>query len=173
MPYKRCDRNVKTLENIDSLCSKKISGDTRNNWVEMLFVTKKRYRNFRKQTHIDTCQQRFNELESLGFEFGEFGFADNHVHFQVNIPKKYSVETTEIILKSETSKHMFKMHPGFRKRYPKGAFWSGYEHYQSIGLKNFQESTQYLRDQQNHHQIKVINDRQRTLDVLPPSGDAA
>jgi len=161
------------MKNVSSGSSKKISGDTRNNWIEMLFVTKKRFRNFRKQTHIDTCQKRFKELESLGFEFGEFGFADNHVHFQVDIPKKYSIETTEIILKSETSKQMFRKHPGFRKRYPKGAFWSGYEHYQSIGLKNFQDSTQYLRDQQSHHQIKVINDRQQTLNVFPPSGDAA
>jgi REP element-mobilizing transposase RayT len=162
-----------SMKNIDSVGSKKISGDTRNNWVEMLFVTKKRYRNFRRQTRIDTCQQRFKELEYLGFEFGEFGFADNHVHFQVNIPKKYSVETTEIILKSETSKRMFRMYPGFRKRYPKGAFWSGYEHYQSIGFKNFEQSTQYLQEQQRHHQVKIIDDRQQTLDVFLPSGDAA
>ena len=134
----------------------------------MLFVTKKRYRCFRKQTHIDTCKHRLKELESLGFEF-----ADNHVHFQVNIPKKYSLEEAEIILKSETAKRMFKTHPGFRKRYPKGAFWSGYEHYQSIGLKNFEESTQYLRDQQKHHHVNIIDDRQQTFDIFPPTGDPA
>ena len=57
----------------------------------MLFVTKKRYKCFRKQSHIDTCITVSGELEHLGFEFGEFGLARNHVHFQVNIPKKYSV----------------------------------------------------------------------------------
>ena len=98
-----------TFKNVRSDSTKKISGDTRNNWIEMLFITKKRFRCFRKQTHIDTCKQRLKELESLGFEFGEFGFADNHVHFQVNIPKRYSVEETEIILKSETATY-------FRKR---------------------------------------------------------
>jgi len=46
-------------------------------------------------------------LEYLGFEFGEFGFAVNHVYFQVNIPKKVSIEDIEIILKSETSKKDF------------------------------------------------------------------
>jgi REP element-mobilizing transposase RayT len=106
-----------------------------------LFITKKRYRCFRKQLHIETCTERFRELEHLGFEFGEFGFAVNHVHFQVNIPKKYSIEDTKIILKSEVSKRMFERHPGFRKRYPKGAFWSGYEHYQSTGLRNLEEAT--------------------------------
>jgi len=151
------------METINSVGSKKISGDTRNNWVTMLFVTKKRYKYFRKQSHIDTCRKRFRELESLGFEFGEFGFAGNHVHFQVNIPKKYSIEDTEIILKSETSKRMFIQHPGFRKRYPKNAFWSGYEHYQSTGLRNLEESTDYLRRQQEHHNIKIIDDRQQQL----------
>jgi len=72
-----------------------------------MFVTKKRCRCFRKQSHIETCKERFRELEYLGFEFGEFGFAVNHVYFQVNIPKKVSIEDIEIILKSETSKKDF------------------------------------------------------------------
>jgi len=71
--------------------SKKISGNTRNNWVTMMFVTHKRYNCFKKQLHIDTCIGAFRELEQFGFEFGEFGFAWNHVHLQVNIPKRYSV----------------------------------------------------------------------------------
>ncbi len=151
------------MKNVSSVSSKKISGDTRSNWVTMVFVTKKRYMCFRKLSHIETCKKRFKELESLGFEFGEFGFAGNHVHFQVNIPKKYSIETAEIILKSETSKYMFEKHPGFRKRYPKGAFWSGYEHYQSTGLRSLEESTEYLHRQQEHHHIKIVDDRQQVL----------
>ena len=71
-----------------SVSSKKISGDTRNNWVTMMFVTHQRYKCFKKQEHIDTCISAFRELERFGFEFSEFGFAWNHVHFQVNIPKK-------------------------------------------------------------------------------------
>ena len=70
-------------------------------------------------------------------------------------------------------KRMFERHPGFRKRYPKGAFWSGYEHYQSMGVRNLEESTDYLRRQQQHHGFKVVDDRQQTLQVFPPSGDAA
>ena len=57
------------------------------------------------------------ELESLGFEFGEFGF---------------------------------------RKRYPRGSFWSGYEHHASTGLTNLEESSRYLRDQRHHHNIVVL-----------------
>jgi REP element-mobilizing transposase RayT len=43
-------------------------------------------------------------LERFGFEFGDFGFAMNHVHFLVNIPKRYSVQTAEIMLKSYSTK---------------------------------------------------------------------
>ena len=81
------------------------------------------------------------ELESLGFEFGEFGFAWDHVHFQVNIPKKYSIQDAEVMLKSRSAKRMFEKHPGFRKRYPRGSFWSGYEHHASTGLTNLEESS--------------------------------
>ena len=151
------------MDIVSSGSSKNISGDTRNNWVTMMFPTHKRYRNFRKQSHIDTCIQAFRELERFGFEFGEFGFAENHVHFQVNIPKKYSLQNAEILLKSYSSKRMFEMHPGFRKRYPNGGFWSGYEHHESTGLKNLEESSTYLRNQQQHHNIMVIDDQQKRL----------
>ena len=112
---------------------------------------------FRKQAHIDTCLDSFKECEKFGFEFGEFGFGGNHVHFQVNIPKRYSVQDAEIILKSRSAKRIFEKHPGFRKRYPRGGFWSGYEHHQSTGLTNLEESSRYLRDQEKHHNIMVIS----------------
>ena len=51
-----------------------------------------------------------------------FGFAWDHVHFQVDIPKKYSVQDAEIMFKSRSAKRMFEKHLGFRKRYPRGSF---------------------------------------------------
>jgi len=151
------------MKDVSSVSSKKISGDTRNNWVTMMFVTHQRYNCFKKQQHIDTCISAFWELERFGFEFGEFGFAWSHVHFQVNIPKRYSVETAEIMLKSWSAKKMFEIHPGFRKRYPHGGFWSGYEHHASTGLMNLVESTRYLQDQQRHHGITVVPIGQQQL----------
>ena len=142
---------------------KKLAHGTRNNWVTMMFPTHNRYRNFRKQSHIETCVQAFHDLERFGFEFGEFGFAEDHVHFQVNIPKKYSIQNAEILLKSYTSRKMFETHPGFRKRYPRGGFWSGYEHYESTGLTNLEQSLAYLRNQQQHHNVTIVDDRQQRL----------
>ncbi len=78
------------------------------------------------------------------------------------------------MLKSWSAKHMFESHPGFRKRYPLGSFWSGYEYHGSTGRKNLEESSQYILDQQRHHNVTVINDAQQKLDLFyPSSGDAA
>jgi REP element-mobilizing transposase RayT len=148
---------------VHSGSSKKIAGDTRNNWVTMMFVTHNRYNCFRKKLYIDTCIQAFYDLERFGFEFGDFGFALNHVHFLVNIPKRYSVQTAEIMLKSYTARKMFQTFPGFRKRYPRGGFWSGYEHYESTGWKNLDQSAAYVRDQARHHDAYVIDDKQQRL----------
>ena len=151
------------LKKVKSGSYKKPTKDTRNNWVTLEFNTKCRFYCFRKQSHIDTCTEGFRELERIGFEFGAFGFAGNHVHLQVNIPKRYSVQTAEIMLKSRSAKRMFGKHPGFRKRYPRGSFWSGYEHHESTGLIDFEKSANYCRSQQQHHEISVIDDRQLTL----------
>ncbi len=147
--------------------------DTRNNWVTVMFVTKCRFNCFLKQSHIDTCTEAFKECEKFGFQFGTFGFGGNHVHFQVNIPKEYSVQDAEIMLKSRSAKTMFEKHPGFRKRYPRGSFWSGYEHHESTGRKNFEESTAYVIDQARHHNIKVIDDRQQNLTSFVAARDTA
>ena|SRR3989338_5754331 len=132
--------------------------DTRNNWVTMMFVTKYRYNCFKKKSHIETCTQAFHEMKKHGFEFG-----GNHVHFLVNIPKRYSLEEAEILLKSRNSRRIFEKHPNFRKRYPRGSFWSGYEHHESTGKKDFNASAAYTRDQERHHKIQIIENQQQKL----------
>ena len=138
-----------------------------------MFVTKCRYNCFLKQSHINTCSSAFREFESLGFEFDEFGFGGNHVHFQVNLPKRYSIQIAEIMLKSRSSHRMFENHPGFHKRYPRGSFWSGYEHHQSTGLIDKDVSRVYIRHQAKHHGIVVIEDRQHHLTDYTADRDTA
>lgn len=145
--------------------------DTRNNWVTMMFPTKCRYNCFLKQSHIDTCTAAFKELEAFCFQFGVIGFGGDHVHFDVDVPKKYSIQTAEIMLKSLSSRRMFEKHPGFRKRYPRGSFWSGYEYHESTGNKDREASEQYIKDQQKHHNITVIDDRQKKLETFVPQSE--
>jgi putative transposase len=150
-----------------------MTNDTRNNWVTMMFKCKYAYNCLRKQTIIDDCEQAFRCHEKLGFEFKEIGFGGNHVHFSVDVPKKYSLLVAQIMLKSHSSRMLFKKHPNLRKRYPKGEFWSGYEHHQSTGVINLDDSNRYIRSQREHHQVHVIDDRQKKLGIFTAKQDTA
>ena len=147
--------------------------DTRNNWITMMFKCKKAYNCLRKQTVMDTCTLAFREFERHGFKFSEIGYGGNHVHFSVDVPKKYSVLVAQIMLKSRSSKRIFENHPNFRLRYPKGSFWSGYEHHESTGRKDLEASDEYIRNQQKHHDIKVIDDRQTRINLYTAEQDTA
>ena len=112
---------------------------------------------------IDSCVEGFKELEAFGFEFGEMGFPLNHVHLAVNLPKKYSVQDALVMLKSHSAKRIFAEHSGFRKRYPRGSFWSQYEHHESAGRKDKEDAENYIRNQLKHHNVTIIDDRQQRL----------
>ena len=137
--------------------------DTRNNWMTFQFVTKCRYKCFRRQSVIDSCVAGIKEVERLGFEFGEMNFPLNHVHLSVNVPKKYSVSVAITMIKSNSAKRIFAEHPGFRKRYPRGSFWSQYEHHQSTGHKDKEAADAYIKSQLRHHNVEIIDDTQQRL----------
>ena len=163
LPFKDATGEKICMIDVISGSHKNPAVDTRNNWVTMMFKTKCNFNCFEKQTHIDTCTQAFRDFERLGFEFRDFGFGGSHVHFPVNVPKKYSIQTAETMLKSYSARKMFEAHPGFRKRYPRGGFWSGYEHHESTGLIDLEKSIIYCRSQQQRHGITVVDDRQQKL----------
>ena len=145
--------------------------DTRNNWVVFQFLPKCRYKCFRRQTVIDSCTAGFKEIEKFGFEFGVMEFPIDHVHLSVNVPKKYSLLDAEIMLKDHSAKRIFAEHPGFRKRYPRGSFWAGYEHHESTGRKDREQAEDYIRNQLKHHNVKIIDDRQKPLAYFAASQD--
>jgi hypothetical protein len=144
LPYKDATGDLKNMSIVCSGSHKKPAADTRNNWVTMMFKTKCNFNCFEKQSPINTCTQALRDFERLGFEFRDFGFGGSHVHFPANVPKKYSIQTAEIMLKSYSSRKMFEAHPGFHKRYPRGGFWSGYEHHKSTRLIDLEKSINIL-----------------------------
>ena len=140
-----------------------VSGnDTRFIRVEFMFVAKYRYNVFRKQSTINVCLSAFEQIEQYGYRFYKTGFAGTHVHFMVDVPKKYSIAQAEAFIKSYSSRIIFKEKPNFRKLYSRGSFWSGYEHHQTIG-RNEEEAIAYIASQAEHHNVKVINDAQTKL----------
>ena len=143
---------------LSSYETKKVSKqDTKSNWMIFMFVSKKRKNVFRKRSTINACESGFRELEKLGFEFGAFGFGGTHVHLAVNVPEKYSVLDTKIMLKSNSSKKIFLEKPNFRKLYPKGEFWSRYEHHHGFGVDQV-KALKYVESQPQHHNISIIED---------------
>ena len=58
----------KSMENVSSGCYKKPAGDTRNNWVTMMFVTKKRYMCFRKRYSRGSFWSGYEHHESTGLK---------------------------------------------------------------------------------------------------------
>ena len=138
-----------------------------------MFVCKNRYNCLRKQSVMNDCEAAFREFEHCGFEFGEIGFGGNHTHFRVNVPKRYSFVEAEIMLKSRSAKRIFEKHPNFRKRYPRGSFWSGYEHHESTGRKDMYAADKYIRSQEKHHNVKVIHDVQKCIFSFTAEQDTA
>ncbi len=138
-----------------------------------MFVCKCRYNCLRKQSVMNNCEAAFREFEICGFEFGPIGFGGNHTHFRVNIPKRYSITNAEIMLKSRSSKRIFEKHPNFRKRYPRGSFWSGYEHHESTGRKDMDAADEYIQSQEEHHKVKVIPDVQKRIFSYTAEQDTA
>jgi len=122
---------------------------------------------------MNDCEAAFREFEAQGFKFGPIGFAGNHTHFRVDVPKIYSIETAETMLKSRSSLRIFEKHPNFRKRYPRGNFWSGYEHHESTGRKDIKASDDYIKSQEKHHGVKVIHDVQKQLFPFTATVDTA
>jgi REP element-mobilizing transposase RayT len=122
---------------------------------------------------MNDCESAFREFESHGFEFGPIGFGGNHTHFRVNVPKRYSITDAETILKSRSSMRIFEKHPNFHKRYPRGSFWSGYEHHESTGTKDMVEADEYIRSQEKHHRVEVIHDVQKYISAYTAEQDTA
>ena len=147
---------------LSSYETKKVSEnkkDTRSNWMTFMFVSKKRKNVFRKRSTINACESGFKELEKFGFEFAKFGFGGTHLHFAVNVPEKYSVRVAKGMLKSWSSKRIFYEKPNFRKLYPRGSFWSKYEHHHGFGVDQIQ-ALKYIENQPKHHNIQIIEDVQ-------------
>lgn len=147
--------------------------DTRYTWIVFQFLPKCRFKCFRRQSVVDSCIAGFRELEAFGFQFGELGFSIDHTHLSVKVPKRYSVRVAEIMLKDHSAKRIFAEHSGFRKRYPRGSFWASYEHHKSTGLNDLSSEELYIRNQQKHHEVHIIDDRQQKLSSFAAERDTS
>jgi len=81
----------------------------------------------------------------------ELSVMPDHIHAVVQIPSTMSVSKALHLLKGASSRELFKQKPNFRKRYPRGHFWSPGKFYRSIGDTDTETVIQYVREQRLEH----------------------
>ena len=149
-PKGRPDVSPVESENMDSINPEEIKTDARYNWQHLYFVSKKRYKVFRKEKTREVCRKAFYEsAEKFGYEIRELGFGEDfaHVHMIVNVPSSLSVKQTIQIFKSHSSSKIFSEIPNFQKRYPDKEFWSGWRYNGSIGPMTESTVKHYIQKQ--------------------------
>jgi len=68
----------------------------------------------------------------------------DHIHMLVSIPFNMSVSRALQFLKGGSSFQIFRLHPNFRFRYPKGHFWSPGHFSRSLSSVSFKTVEHYL-----------------------------
>ncbi|MDY6985665.1 MAG: IS200/IS605 family transposase [Candidatus Thermoplasmatota archaeon] len=112
---------------------------------------KYRYNMLRKEENL--CEGILRETaKERGIEIVEISVMSDHIHLIAGIPPTMSVSEAFRLLKGTSSYKMFRAKPNFRKRYPKGHFWSPGKFYRSVGDADLETTRNYVRNQRAVHQ---------------------
>lgn len=90
----------------------------------------------------------------LSVEILELAVMPDHVHAIVRCFKPVNPSYLLFRFKGRTSYEMFKAHPNFRLRYPRGHFWSRGNFCRTIGV-DIKTERDYVRNQQDVHQTML------------------
>jgi REP element-mobilizing transposase RayT len=145
LPEKNCMDSIRTAKNINGL-----EKHWQYNWEHIVFVTKQRKKNFRKEYTRNVTRQAIEEIAAkYGIRIKEFAFGDDfaHVHMELDIPNTLSVIQVIQILKSHSASVIFQKIPGFRKLYPRGSFWGSQYSNKSVGPVGEKIIQNYIRRQ--------------------------
>ncbi len=107
-----------------------------------------RYNMFRKQEHKNLCERILHDVASRhNINIEELSFMPDHIHAVVSIPPTMSISQAFHLLKGASARELFKQKPNFRKRYPRGHFWSPGKFYRSVGDADVETVVKYVQDQ--------------------------
>ena len=131
------------------------------NMYHLEWCPKYRYNMFKKQEHKNLCEKILQDVASRhNITIKELSVMPDHIHAVVSIPPTMSISKALQLLKGASAHELFKQKPNFRKRYPRGHFWSPGKFYRSVGDADIETVVKYVQDQ------RLI---QTTLDH-PPHG---
>ena len=125
---------------------KRTSHAVGQNTYHIEFCLKYRYRMFRKPKYKKMLHGLLHEAAARhGIVIKTVAIAADHVHIIAELPFHMSPSKAVQLLKGYTSYMLFRANPNFRKRYPKGNFWSRGKFIRSIGDVDVETVTSYVR----------------------------
>ena len=120
------------------------------NFQHIVLVSKYRFKVFKDPKTQKIVADAFREVEmQFDIKIKECSFGEDyaHVHMEINVPSKLSMEQVVQILKSHSASKVFKEMPNFIKRYLRREFWGGQLTGTSVGPVGENIIQNYIRRQ--------------------------
>ncbi|MCF6294232.1 MAG: IS200/IS605 family transposase [Flavobacteriaceae bacterium] len=100
--------------------------------------------------------------------FIEIGYESNHVHFLVQSVPNYSVSKMTTMLKSITSKQLFKMYPEIKAKLWGGKFWTSGFYANTVGQYSNEEVIKaYIKRSRNGERIQKGTFKSTNIVLIP------
>lgn len=120
------------------------------------WVTKYRYETLSKESHYKDCETAIRNVASRhGITIRELGVMSDHVHVVVEVPPEMGPSKVVGLLKGGSSYEMFRSHPNFRFRYPRGHFWGRGYFYRSVSDVSEETVRRYVREDNDPRQRRL------------------
>ena len=102
---------------------------------------------FRREENKNLCEEILHEVANRHhINIQELSVMPDHIHAVVEVPSTMSVSQAFHLLKGASARELFKQKPAFRRRYPRGHFWSPGKFYRTVGDADAETVIQYVRD---------------------------
>ena len=118
-------------------------------WYHLIFCTKYRKKVFEDKKTQEEVALLFREITlHYDLEVGEVEVLSDHVHLSVTAPPRIAPSEAVAILKSMSTKMLFRKYKWLRKHYWGGEVWAGGYFVRSVGTGITRETVEkYLKEQ--------------------------
>ena len=118
-------------------------------WYHLAFSTKYRKRVFKDEKTKQEIKQLFREIAlHYDMEVGEIEVLSDHVHLSLTAPPRIAPAKAVAMLKSVSTKLLFKRYKWLKNLYWGGEIWSGGYFVRSIGSGlTLKEIEKYIKEQ--------------------------